>query len=284
MWIGRATRAAAAVAVMAVSPLAFAQTAGSPTAAPRHLDLPIEGVVAPHWTEMPTAEQMAEFYPKLAWSLSLGGRVHLACQQTAIGTLDHCSAVSERPAGLGFGSAAVLLAAYFHTKPDDADDDVSFTILFRMPPTEPVSNVDTANSQPPSKRSLELAHQLVVALENTDQFATMARWCGQTLKYNVDQAGGEEPSTRESTAAVEAFGQACSAQLPAFLDHVAAAYADTYSETELTSILAFMRSPAGKAWTTRNKAVMDEQRHSEQAIWQAVFDDTRKRLCEKIEC
>jgi hypothetical protein len=282
MRVGIVMRAAMVCALVCT---AFVQRASAQVTGPHHLDLPIEGDVAPHWTEMPTGEQMAEFYPRLAWGVRLTGKVRLACKQTAIGTLDHCSVLNERPAGLGFGTAAILLAGYFHTKPDPADDDVSFTILFTMPPDD--SNQDNhLNYQPPPKPTLALAlaRQLVAAMQSTDQSTVTGNWCRDGLKGAVDQVVGEEAATPQSTAVLESFGQACSAQAPNFLEHIAAAYADTYSEAELTSILAFVKSPAGKAWTTRGKAVADDQRRSEAAIWEAVFADTRKRLCEKIEC
>lgn len=280
MRVGLVTRAAMAGALVFT---AFVQSASAQATGPHHLDLPIEGDVAPQWTEMPTGEQMAEFYPKLAAYVRLTGKVRLACKQTAIGTLDHCSVVNERPAGLGFGNAAIFLAGYFHTKPDPADDDVSFTIVFRTPPDDSSQGEPLSVQAPPESR-LVLARQLVAAMQTTDQRTIYSDRCTAGLKTAIEQVTGVEPATPQSTALLEAFGQACSAQMPNFLEHIAAAYADTYSEAELTGILAFVKSPAGRAWSTRSKAMADDQSRSEADMWRAILADTRKRLCEKVEC
>ncbi len=229
---------------------------------------------------------MANFYPKLAWSLQLPGKVHLRCQATTLGTLDQCTADSEHPAGLGFGDAALLLAPYFHLKLDDqtVGNDVSFTVVFRLPPDETISSGDTATSPKPTKHALELARQLAVTSTGGDQASMEMKWCADVLKAKVMNSMGTVLNTPESNAALEAFGQACAAALPNLIEGTAASYAATYSEAELADILAFLQSPSGKAWMTRESYLRQAQIKAEAPVWRSIYADAHARLCQKIAC
>lgn len=75
----------------------------------------------PVWTDRPTAQQGSRVYPEAAMKAGQGGRASIRCTVTSDGRLDACVVVSETPTGLGFGEAALALAANWRMKPRDED-------------------------------------------------------------------------------------------------------------------------------------------------------------------
>lgn len=55
-------------------------------------------------------------YPPAAAAQKVSGRVELSCRITRDGRVDRCQVVSESPAGLGFGEAALRLSERFRMK------------------------------------------------------------------------------------------------------------------------------------------------------------------------
>ena len=106
---------------MIASILAAAAIATAPAAAPA------PGPIAPHlsvitnpdWLKKPAAEDVVRYWP--AEGLGLNGLVVIGCIATARGLLDHCEVVEEKPAGYGFGGAALLLAGMFEMRPKTVD-------------------------------------------------------------------------------------------------------------------------------------------------------------------
>jgi hypothetical protein len=261
----------------------FAASAQTRTgsAPPRPLQLPIEGAAVPQWTEMPTADQMSDFYPKLAWALSLTGQVKVICQQTPSGALEHCLAASERPNGLGFGKAAVLLSAYFRAKPDQSADEVQFTINFRMPPAEGDATA-YAPPAPTTKERLDLGRRLAAAMQ-ASSLGDIEQRCRKAISDQIETAGATVTSPAAAEA-LRAFGEACQAATPAFQEQLAEVLAQTYSESELSGILAFVQSSAGKAWLARSNSVQSATTQAEATVWKSVFRETGQRLCKAIGC
>jgi hypothetical protein len=67
------------------------------------------------WQRRPSPEQLLAVYPTRAERA--GGHAVVSCLVTVQGALTDCEAVSERPAGLGFGDAAIALAPQLMMKP-----------------------------------------------------------------------------------------------------------------------------------------------------------------------
>lgn len=67
----------------------------------------------PRWTRTPTAEEVAAAYPAAPKAANLAGSGTAECTVGAAGELTDCVAVSEMPAGSGFGAAAVSIAPRF---------------------------------------------------------------------------------------------------------------------------------------------------------------------------
>lgn len=62
------------------------------------------------WVRTPRGEDLSAVYPPAAMSANIEGRAVLDCSLTAAGEVTACRVVSETPAGMGFGVAAVTLA------------------------------------------------------------------------------------------------------------------------------------------------------------------------------
>ena len=65
------------------------------------------------WMAAPTYAEVAAVYPERARERMVGGQATMKCEFDAGGRLDDCSVLGETPRGLGFGSAARLLAPKF---------------------------------------------------------------------------------------------------------------------------------------------------------------------------
>jgi protein TonB len=69
------------------------------------------------WIYRPSDAEMRRFWPPGAVSNRISGRAVLACRVPRSGRPEHCWVVSETPADIGFGAAAVAMAPLFRIKP-----------------------------------------------------------------------------------------------------------------------------------------------------------------------
>ncbi len=244
--------------------------------------------MTPSWTKMPTAEEMSGYYPRLPWMFGMKGMVYLDCSATAAGTLQHCFVESEQPSGLGFANAALQLASFFQLRPRVVNGTpvdgvpVRFCISFQLPPPDkqPVQQSGSA----PTARSLDLARQIVLLLD--------ASTPGQRAKLASDQleasigAAFSDPDWRtpQARAAIEAYSEAWAEAYPRMVERASLAFAETYSEQQLSDILAFYHSPSGKAWMARSGDLERARNASVVDVYKTIYDDARQRLCAKIAC
>jgi TonB family protein len=93
------------------------------------------GDTEPDWARKPSAGDMRAALPKLAQESGVPGRAVLVCGVTVEGLLKNCDVALERPAGYGFGAAALKLAEQFRMKPAmrggrPVEDEVSVPVVF----------------------------------------------------------------------------------------------------------------------------------------------------------
>jgi hypothetical protein len=69
------------------------------------------------WLRRPSLQDLMGVLPVKAMRSGVGGRVVMACIVTVQGTLRDCHVESEKPAGAGFGSAALALTPQFALRP-----------------------------------------------------------------------------------------------------------------------------------------------------------------------
>jgi TonB family protein len=90
---------------------------------------------------LPTAEDLAAFYPKDALAKGIGGRAVLNCGIDAQGFLANCHVDTEFPAGQGFGEAALALQGKFRMKaaadsPLRRKGGIRIPVRFMPPPAD----------------------------------------------------------------------------------------------------------------------------------------------------
>lgn len=292
--MGRSFWAIAVVAAVVGAGPTLAQTksdggGASSSASARHGALPMEGVITdPDWVSRPSAEDMGRFYPTIAQFMGLGGRVMMSCAISALGTLENCRIVSEAPSGMGFGAAALSMAANFHMRPRSIDGSnvggaqVNIPINFALPPSEAAQAASAM--RPVSPTALALARRLVAA-DGDEQGTKLAiEYATQQLVTRLRQdasAGGDTP---EAQAALAAIQQAFEDALPAIFEREATAAANTLSNADLAAAIAFLESPAGKAWVSQRLHRAAERQMEAMATTEAVQAAAKKSFCLKVAC
>lgn len=280
-------RLAIGILAAMTAPQALAQ---SDRLGPHGLDLPAEGFLRPEWTQRPTAEQMSQFYPKLPQTFGIAGRITLICKATSVGTLDACKVAAEKPQGLAFGDAALLLAPYFHFAPKHVNgvpvggDDVMLSIKFALPPEPPEPPLASAQSAP-SPQAIAVALKILDAKAVNERLVESVQQQVAIVHGQLEsQVPDGQLDTPQATMAFDALRDALLAGLPARLDRLARAYATDVSEGDLNAILAFWSSPAGKAWTLKERTVSKALERSEQEAWAVAVREARQHICEKATC
>jgi TonB family protein len=86
---------------------------------------------APTWTEAPSVADVAAAYPAKARAAGASGMVNLSCTLNHEGRPRNCSAIGEKPTGLGFGFAARQLAEKMRTDAPGMDgQEVGIPVTF----------------------------------------------------------------------------------------------------------------------------------------------------------
>ncbi len=163
-------------------------------------------VTAPGWLERPSAEQMKAFFPKAAALSKITGDVTIHCQIDATGALSACAVTKEAPPGLGFGEAAVAMAATFRMRPKTVDGapaagEVNIPIHFSLPPG-PAPEPGT-----PSWISIPTTDDMAKAYPS---HASHVGISGQVMMQCAATAEGEMSDCRilQETPSDEGFGRA----------------------------------------------------------------------------
>lgn len=88
-----------------------------PPAPPVVTSPPAKVITRATWLRIPSAGDMARYYPESAQRRGLSGAATLNCVVAVNGTVRDCSVVSETPAEEGFGGAALKVSRFFKMKP-----------------------------------------------------------------------------------------------------------------------------------------------------------------------
>lgn len=119
-------------------------------------------VVNPSWVTAPAAT--GDDYPRFASLVRAEGYVTVQCQSLPSGALSACTAMSERPAGLGFGDRAVRVAQRGVTAPRTVDgvaveSRIQVRIPFQAPPAEAEGKPAPWTGPEPSEEQRESARR-----------------------------------------------------------------------------------------------------------------------------
>jgi TonB family protein len=74
-------------------------------------------IVNPDWLRRPSGDDLSRAFPAGPATKGIGGKVEISCVVSVTGALRSCQVVSETPAGLGFGAAALVMSSQFLMKP-----------------------------------------------------------------------------------------------------------------------------------------------------------------------
>lgn len=75
------------------------------------------GDANPDWVKKPGAAELAGVFPRFKAGKGVDGQARITCRIDEAGFLQRCVVVSEEPAGVGFGAAALQLAPQFRMSP-----------------------------------------------------------------------------------------------------------------------------------------------------------------------
>jgi len=90
-------------------------------------------ITDPQWASRPTGDELADAYPQRALLAGKSGVVSLACTVLASGALADCMVAEEKPAGWGFGAAALGLTKRFRLVPREEDGTPVGGAMVRIP-------------------------------------------------------------------------------------------------------------------------------------------------------
>jgi TonB family protein len=250
-------------------------------------DLPVEGLITePDWASRPSADDVSRFYPRLPQLIELSGSAAISCAVTVQGALTDCTTVEEKPAGMGFGDAALSLSALFKMKPRTLDGQpvaggsvripINFTMADQATPS--VLTTDTASTLSPA--SLALGRRVAAALQRA--FVESGQL--QANAALMRQAYGQAGLSSEQEMAIQDYGEALSAAIPARTERMARDYAATIPETLLPQVASFLESPAGRAWLDAANSVQSRETAIGAVVSKMIALDARARLCKQISC
>jgi hypothetical protein len=132
-------------------------------------------------------------------------------------------------------------------------------------------------------RKLELAHELIEATGAASQMKTiMQNIAGQIAASTSAKLSADDQTKMQVVMAAEA--DAFAKRFPEIQDAIAHGYAETYSEKELSDILAFYQSPSGMAMTSKAPTLVKGMIETILKLAPQIQRDAGAEICAKITC
>lgn len=235
-------------------PVCILLAAGVLAGAPAQAAEPSREVVTqPDWLRRPSAEDMGNFYPKLASSLDVEGRATISCDVTFEGKLTNCTVVSQAPPDFGFGAAAVGMASVFQMRPMTKDGKpvdggiVRIPIMFRLPQGDEAASGLPPPPAAPSPESLVIARQLADDMGLVETGVEGLKKAAETLQSKTD-AGVPEALPK---LAAQVAREVAESHRNDLRDAIARDLAAVYADGEMTALGGYMR---GAGALMRSKA------------------------------
>ena len=245
---------------------------------------PKVSIPTPAWDQRPTDAQIEQLRPSLAKSLKLGGAVRLTCVVGQLGILEHCAIESEAPQGVGFGSSALALQAYYRLSmtllaQGAVGETVAVLVRFDQPQADAAEPFDGLT--PRSLKAMEQASALLAAQDPGDEYRTS--WLARMKKRWADDQP-RRASAAEWDRAMEALAAGNEAAMPKASELRAAYLTTRLTDAQLLAATRFWRSPAGAAWKAKAPALAGTMTDAAELFAELIWTDTGAGFCRLRDC
>lgn len=226
------------------------------------------------WKTEPSAVRISVAAPAMAKVFGVSGGARLTCNARPDGVLEGCVVAAEAPAGWKYGQAAIGLARLYQLDAAPQGSARSVTVRVQFPPARLPSVEPVPAGGSPGDRAM--ARRLVTSQDPMGMVMSKLPSMIAVMMSELD------PSARP--AAEEAVRSAVPRALDRVIDDIASLIAAEYSEAELSPLVDYLSSPAGKS----GAAKMAEAEASITAVVRRrqalVAADARAEFCSARDC
>lgn len=236
----------------------------------------------PSWAEQPTQAAISTARPRVAGLLGFSGLVRVTCRMASTGRPYTCKLDDEAPKGFGYGSAGLAVAFAGGYRLDasqlangGAGQKVTMRIAFPAP-SYPPAFVPPSGS--PAAR--DLARQLTTS----DGSAELGRRNAQLEIANYASRLPLGAERRVYDDALDAYRTGVEAASDQYVEQRINVWSTSFTEAQMTSLLAFRATPAGKAWGDRSSELEIAARSALAYVSDLITADARGRFCKDRDC
>ena len=142
---------------------------------------------------------------------------------------------------------------------------------------------EPASAPAPSERKLEMAREVIGATGIDAMMVSAFR--NMTAQMTASQGAGLSPERQARLKIVsDAEGDALAKMVPRFMQIMVTRYADTFSEQELSDMLAFYRSPSGRSMVAKTPLFMQGVVTDMAGLMPQLKRDMGTEICAKTQC